>query len=369
MHTVTIKTITQSPMKAAKCDAPLERGGTECAGDFVAMDLYLSLVQLQAAERARVAVAEGEDKFDAAFGDGWRQMPVELIALPMVRGAWVRPVAARVGALLILLACSGVKAQTVVASATGALTPLAAAAAPAVAVAAGAVAGAAGAVKTKAQAVAEANARRVNGDGPAASSLDEYLRRVRADNSGAVASVGAIWTDQGRLTRMSTDVRASRPHDLIQVVVEESLAASTDGTVKGSRSSNASSSITGLIGALHAGNALQNLVNQNSASGLSAQGASATNSSLTTTFGGQVVEVLPNGMLVIEAARQVEFSQQTQTIILRGLVRPEDISQQNQVLSTAISSLELQVRGKGIVNDQTRRQNVLVRMLESILVF
>ena len=53
-----------------------------------------------------------------------------------------------------------------------------------------------------------------------------------------------------------------------------------------------------------------------------------------------MVEVLPNGMLVIEAARQVEFSQQVQTIVLRGLVRPEDISQQNQVLSTAISSLE-----------------------------
>jgi flagellar L-ring protein precursor FlgH len=110
-------------------------------------------------------------------------------------------------------------------------------------------------------------------------------------------------------------------------------------------------------------------VNQNSASGLNAQGTSATNSSLTTTLGGQVVEVLPNGMLVIEAARQVEFSQQVQTIVLRGLVRPEDISQQNQVLSTAISSLELQVRGKGIINDYTHRQNALVRMLQWALVF
>jgi flagellar L-ring protein precursor FlgH len=74
-------------------------------------------------------------------------------------------------------------------------------------------------------------------------------------------------------------------------------------------------------------------------------------------------------MLVVEAARQVEFSQQTQTIILRGLVRPEDISQQNQVLSTAISSLELEVRGKGIINDYTHRQNVLVRLLQKVLIF
>jgi len=110
-------------------------------------------------------------------------------------------------------------------------------------------------------------------------------------------------------------------------------------------------------------------LNQSSAAALNAQGASATNSSLSTTLGGQVVEVLPNGMLVIEAARQVEFSQQTQTIVLRGLVRPEDISQQNQVLSTAISSLELQVRGKGIINDYTHRQNALVRLLQKFLIF
>jgi flagellar L-ring protein FlgH len=203
----------------------------------------------------------------------------------------------------------------------------------------------------------------------AAASLSSYLDRVRAENSNIQAVPGSIWIDSGRLTRMATDVRAMRPHDLISVVVSESLAASTDGTVKNSRASNASSAISGLFGTLHAGNALQNLINQTSSSGLNAQGTSATNSSLSTTFGGQVIEVLPNGMLVIEAARQVEFSQQTQTIVLRGLVRPEDISQQNQILSTAISSLELEVRGKGIINDYTHRQNVLVRLLQKVLIF
>jgi flagellar L-ring protein precursor FlgH len=168
---------------------------------------------------------------------------------------------------------------------------------------------------------------------------------------------------------MMTDVRAMRPHDLISVVVAENLAASTDGTVKNSRSSNASSQVSSLFGALHPSNALQNLVNQTSTAGLNAQGTSATNSSLSTILGGQVIEVLPNGMLVVEAVRQVEFSQQTQTIVLRGIVRPEDISQQNQVLSTAISSLELEVRGKGIITDYTHRPNLLVRLLQRALIF
>jgi flagellar L-ring protein FlgH len=203
----------------------------------------------------------------------------------------------------------------------------------------------------------------------AAASLLSYLERVRAANSNVQAASGSIWSDSGRLTRMATDVRAMRPHDLIQVVVAENLTSSMDGSVKNTRASNANSGISGLLGNLKAGNALQNIITQNSSSGLSAQGASATDSSLSTTFGGQVVEVLPNGMLVVEAARQVEFSQQTQTILLRGLVRPEDISQQNQVLSTAISSLELEVRGKGIINDYTHRPNAFVRFLQNLLIF
>jgi flagellar L-ring protein FlgH len=203
----------------------------------------------------------------------------------------------------------------------------------------------------------------------ATSSLASYLQRVRAEASSEKATPGSIWVDSGRFTRLATDVRAMRPHDLVSVVVSENLAASTDGSVQNSRSSSASSGLSALMGTLHAGNAMQNLVNQNSAAALTAAGVSATNSSLLTTLGGQVVEVLPNGMLVIEAAREVEFSQQTQTIILRGLVRPEDISQQNQILSTAISDLELQVRGKGIVNDYTHRQNFLVRLLSQLLIF
>lgn len=203
---------------------------------------------------------------------------------------------------------------------------------------------------------------------PAATSMESYLERVRAEYA-VQPTQGSIWSDNGRLTRMMSDPRAMRPHDLISVVVAENLAASTDGTVKNSRASNASSRVSSLFGNLHAGNALQNLVNQNSSAGLDAQGTSATNSSLSTILGGQVIEVLPNGMLVIEAARQVEFSQQTQTIVLRGVVRPEDISQQNRVLSTAISSLELQVRGKGIITDYTHRPNALIRLLQRVLIF
>jgi flagellar L-ring protein precursor FlgH len=199
--------------------------------------------------------------------------------------------------------------------------------------------------------------------------LSDYIRRVRAASEAEVKSPGSLWSEDGRLTRLSSDVKATHPHDLISILVAESLTATTDGSVKNARASNASSQISGLIGSLHGGNALQNLLNQSSSSGLNAQGQSTTDSSLATIVGGEVMAVLPNGNFVIQADRQVAFNQQTQTIRLRGLVRPDDINSQNQVQSTSITDLELEVVGKGIINDATYRQNVVVRFIEKILVF
>ena len=204
---------------------------------------------------------------------------------------------------------------------------------------------------------------------PPEEALRTYIAKVRAQQAAEVRSPGSIWSAQGQLVRLGTDVKAFRVHDVVMIVVSESLTASTDGQVKNARASNANSAITSLFGALKSSNAMQNLLGANASSGLTAQGQSTPDSSLRTTFGAEVVDVLPNGMLVVQATRQLTFSQQTQLIKLRGLVRPEDVSNQNQVLSTAMTDLELEVTGKGIVNDSTYRQNPLVRLLEKLLVF
>jgi flagellar L-ring protein FlgH len=209
----------------------------------------------------------------------------------------------------------------------------------------------------------------VPGKTPPEQALRSYIERVRAQHAAEVTTAGSIWSAEGRLVRFGTDAKAARIHDVVSIVVIESLAASTDGQVKNVRASNASSNVTALFGALKGSNSLQNLVGQHASSGLTAQGQSTTNSSVSAMFGGEVVDVLPNGMLVVQATRQLTFSQQTQLIRLRGLVRPEDVSAQNQVLSTAMTDLELEVTGKGIVSDSTYRQNPLVRWLERILIF
>src|SRR5579859_7750307 len=101
---------------------------------------------------------------------------------------------------------------------------------------------------------------------PPEDALRAYIQRVHAQQEAEVRSPGSIWSPEGRLVRLGTDAKAARLHDVVSIVVTESLAASTDVQVKNSRSSNANSGLTGLIGKLKAANALQNLVGMTSAS-------------------------------------------------------------------------------------------------------
>ena len=87
---------------------------------------------------------------------------------------------------------------------------------------------------------------------PPEAALKTYIERVRAQQAAEVLTPGSIWSPEGRLVRLGTDAKAVRLHDVVSIVVTESLAASTDGQVKNSRASNASSGLTSLIGLLKA---------------------------------------------------------------------------------------------------------------------
>jgi flagellar L-ring protein precursor FlgH len=90
---------------------------------------------------------------------------------------------------------------------------------------------------------------------------------------------------------------------------------------------------------------------------------------LTTTITARVVDVLPNGFLVVEGNKTVLVNSENQVVSLRGVVRPVDLSYANTVLSGDIGQMELKINGKGVVNDAVRRPNFLYRLLLGVLPF
>ena len=199
--------------------------------------------------------------------------------------------------------------------------------------------------------------------------LAEYLQRVRQSAGASSPTLGGIWTPQSPLADMMTDYKAKHVHDLITIRIVEQTTAEGDATLEADRTFESNSAITALLGQPGATSGLRSLFSPRADNAVNGGAQTSSTMVLRTSLTGHVVEVLPNGVLVIEAAREVQMNNERQTVILRGVVRPGDVAPDNSVPSTLISNLEVELRGKGVITDSVRRPNRLTRILLRILGF
>jgi flagellar L-ring protein precursor FlgH len=205
---------------------------------------------------------------------------------------------------------------------------------------------------------------------PPSSPLDRYVRDAEARSAEASASSpGAIWVPASRLADASRDLRASQIDDLLTIVVAEQASAVTGGTTKTARTSSTKNSISAAGGLTRIVGPLANLAGVSGDTQLSGQGTTSRSTNIAATLTARVVHVLPNGALVVEAAKDIQINSERQTITLRGVVRPSDIDALNSVQSDRLGQLEVRVNGKGVVGDAVRRPFFLYRLLLGILPF
>lgn len=204
---------------------------------------------------------------------------------------------------------------------------------------------------------------------PATSSLDDYIRRVTAAGAEQPATLGSLWVSTGLLSDAAADYKARFAGDPIVVQLVDTFSAATNGENKTSRQFSTQSGITALLRSIPGSNALQNLLSASSNTSLDGKGASTLSSNLQLNLAGRVVQQLPNGMLVIEASRDFTVGNDRQTVVLHGLVRPGDIAPNNTIQSSSVTSLELEIKGKGAVADASAKPSLLMRVLLKLFSF
>ena len=205
---------------------------------------------------------------------------------------------------------------------------------------------------------------------PQLTPLDRYIQEAmsRPKSQALQPSPGSLWSPASRLTALASDVRAGQVDDMITIVVAENASAVVQGTTKTQRQSSVNSSITAAGGTPKATGALQNLAGATTQTQLDGEGTTSRSTQLTTALSARVSQVLPNGYLVIEGSKEVGVNSEHQTVTVRGIIRPVDLIA-NTIQSDQIAQLELKIDGKGVVNDVTRRPNILYRVLLGLLPF
>jgi flagellar L-ring protein precursor FlgH len=197
----------------------------------------------------------------------------------------------------------------------------------------------------------------------------EYIARLQQQYVPAAdqSTVGSLWSAQSPLGDFSVDYKARNLNDTITILVAVQTTAAQSGTVDSERSFNTNSAVTGIMGRTPSG--INPLLSANSSSVLKGQGSTASNTTFATSLTGQVIAVFPNGSLAVQAERQIFMNNQHENVIVRGMIRPGDIGPNNTVPSSALSNLEIEMKGKGIIADGVRPPNALTRAVLWILNF
>ena len=81
-------------------------------------------------------------------------------------------------------------------------------------------------------------------------------------------------------------------------------------------------------------------------------GSTSRKSSVKATISAVVIGILENGNLLINGEQMANINNETEVIQIKGVVRPQDIAEDNSVKSQQIAGLNVSVKGQGIVGEK-----------------
>jgi flagellar L-ring protein FlgH len=179
---------------------------------------------------------------------------------------------------------------------------------------------------------------------------------------------GSLWTNNGYRTDLFRDLKARYVNDVVTIRVVETTQAVASADAKNSKDTKATAGFDNLFGAEKLINELPTMVSGSSNSSFEGKGSTSRETTLETNLTARVIEVLPNGYLVVEGKREVRVNNENQSVYLTGVVRPEDINPRNVVYSSAVAQMSVRVQGRGAVSKPIN-PGWLYKILTGILPF
>ncbi len=188
---------------------------------------------------------------------------------------------------------------------------------------------------------------------------------------------GALWPGNTRGNFLFRDDKAVAVGDIITVTINETATSSQSATTNTSKATTMDMQAPNILG-LPSNMGIQNFLgmgtqfdptvgasinNSNQGNGIVTR-----NGTLTGTISAIITEILPTGNFRIEGRRSVTVNNEEQIMVLRGLIRPQDIGFDNIISSILIADASISLTGEGVVSDE-QRKGWLARVLSKVWPF
>ncbi len=173
------------------------------------------------------------------------------------------------------------------------------------------------------------------------------------------ASAQSLWDDNAS---WYSDARPGKVGDIITVLINERTDAKDEATMEVTKSSsnniNEGNDGTGILKFIRG----LTFSSNNTSNG---EGSTERKHHATATLACLVTEVLPNGNLVIEGTRDIRTSEEVLQFQLFGVIRPQDVTADNQITSSLIANAEIAVKGRGIIS-RTQKVGLVTQILQTV---
>lgn len=97
-------------------------------------------------------------------------------------------------------------------------------------------------------------------------------------------------------------------------------------------------------------------------------GDTARQGTLQGTITAKIIEVLPNSNMVLESRKEIVANNEKEILVLRGIVRPDDILPNNTISSRLVADAQIYLVGDGVLDDK-QSQGWLVRIMDKVWPF
>lgn len=188
---------------------------------------------------------------------------------------------------------------------------------------------------------------------------------------------GAGGGARGGLTAVGDpEPRSFKVHDLITIVVSESSKAKSSANSKTDKKYDLSADLKQFMN-LDVGEWANKItlgaadMPQFDIAGkkkFDAKGDVARTDDFTAKVTAEVVEVLPNGTILLEAFKQINMDGETQTMRLSGRCRAEDVDATNSVQSHRLANASIEKTTKGQLRDATDK-GIIAKVLDTLFAF
>ncbi|RME61273.1 MAG: flagellar basal body L-ring protein FlgH [Candidatus Dadabacteria bacterium] len=184
----------------------------------------------------------------------------------------------------------------------------------------------------------------------------------------------SLWQEGAADNNLFRDFRAFRVMDLVTIIVSEESEGKKEAKTDIKKEN---SFLSGIANFFNFEKDLENrnsgldsskLINTNLESELKGTGKTNRKGSLKAKISAMVVEVLPSGVMRIEGEKIISVDNEEQIMVISGLVRPQDVNEDNEVDSSKIANMRIDFYGVGNIAD-AQRSGWLQRFIEKIWPF